>query len=509
VSKSKFVLPLILLLALLFALITQAIVSVTLLELRVQIAAERILNFELSSRMLKTRFRQMLTGEDNLKGEIKVNVLESSVLNFEKFELEGTDTAINKLGIFVINGVRRLNFKQPIRLSEDREFMKQLQVAFYLERNRRYDAARAKYEGLIKSDDAIGDTGAFLKLHSGYCGALTNEVEASIVRLKEVISEYPGTHYAETAQLILDLLDERKRRTDKLGNQNLTEREMARALFGVGDYSGALAKFKKLEGLSLDEKYMMSRSLEETGQVKDAVSGYMDVVNRGGNTDPAVKSNRRLMLIGNFYNGGKEVRQFSEQNAVKLGDTQTLASVQEGKELQLRPVIVERLLTSNDKKDSELLNDIKKDLSEALEERTGTSTGTVIRPRLSEGAGMRVDLPGKPAAAEVEIPSSPSLFGSGTRFSLKLRDGRSVKGSRITFAKDGITVSQGDIEILLPPGSLQTVETDGAVMLAVSVEGGAGFESSSCSVSAAELQCSVSGKTEKFDLARIKEIIAR
>lgn len=507
-SKGKIVLPLILLLALLFALITQSIVSVTLLELRVQIAAERILNFELSSRMLKTRFRQMLTGEDNMKGEIKVNVLESSVLNFEKFELEGTDTPLNRLGIVVINGVRRLNFKQPIRLSEDREFMKQLQVAFYLERNRRYDSARAKYEALIKSDDAIGDTGAFLKLHSGYCGALTNEVDASMVRLREVIAEYPGTHYAETAQLILDLLEERKRRTDKIGTQNLTDREMARALFGVGDYARALSAFRKLDKLDLEENYMMSRSLEETGQVKDAVAGYMDVVNRGGNSDPAVKSNRRLMLIGNFYNGGKEVRQFSEQNAVKLKDTQTLANVQEGKELQLRPVIVERLLTSNDKRDSELLGEIKKDLSEAIEDRTNFS-GAVTRPRLSESGGVRVALPGAPAAAEVEIPSNPALFKSSIRFSLRLKDGRQVRGSRIAFEKDGISVTQGEIGIQLPPGSIETVETQGAVLLSISIEGVAPVESSSCTVSAEELKCKVSGKEQTYELSRVKEIIAR
>ncbi|HQI20942.1 MAG TPA: hypothetical protein PLW55_16450, partial [Leptospiraceae bacterium] len=126
-SQSRILFPLILGLALLFALITQSIISVTMLELRVQIASERILNFELSSRMLKTRFRQMLSGNENLKSEIKLNVLESSVLNFDKFELDGTDSWLNRFGVVVINGVRRLNLKPPIRIQEDREFMTKLQ----------------------------------------------------------------------------------------------------------------------------------------------------------------------------------------------------------------------------------------------------------------------------------------------------------------------------------------------------------------------------------------------
>lgn len=486
-SRSKIILPLILLLALLFALVTQSIVSVTLLELRVQIAAERILNFELSSRMLKTRFRQMLSGEENVKSEIKVNVLESSVLNFEKFELEGTDTILNRIGIFVVNAVRRLNFKQPIRLQEDREFMKQLQVAFYLERNRRYDAARVKYEALIESQDAAGDTAAFLKLHSGYCGALTDQVEPSIVRLKEVITEYPGTHYAEAAQIILDLLEERKRRADKLAGQNLSDRDMARALFNAGDYAGAIRKFRELEGLDLDEQYMLSRSLEETGQIQDAITGYKTVVTNGGESDPSVKSNRRLMLIGNFYNGGKEVRQFSEDNAARLKDTETLANVQEGKELQLRPVIVERLLQSNEKGDTELLGEIKKDLSAAIEEH--------VAPQPAEE-------PKKEEPVEKPAPRPP------VKFSLRLKDGRQVKGTRVVFSPEAIMVYRNDVEILVPPGNLEAIVSPGGTF-GVTLDGVGAVESSSCTIVEDDVNCTVLGSEKSYELKTLREVIAR
>jgi len=206
-NRSRILLLVLLLLLLLFGFVTQSIVSVTLLELRVQIASERILNYELSSRMLKTRFRQMISGEDSVKAEIKMNVLESSVLNFDTFELEGSESWLNRLGIFVINSVRTLNLRPRIRLQEDKDFMTLLQVAFYMERNRRYDVARAKYVELIeKSGSSNSDTTGFLKLHAGYCAALTGQTDQASTELERVITQFPGTHYAETAALILEIL---------------------------------------------------------------------------------------------------------------------------------------------------------------------------------------------------------------------------------------------------------------------------------------------------------------
>ncbi len=509
-SRSRLLLPVILGLALLFALITQAIISVTLLELRVQIASERILNFELSSRMLKTRFRQMLSGDDSIKSEIKLNVLESSVLNFDKFELDGTESWLNRFGVIVINGVRRLNFKPPIRISEDRDFMTKLQFAFYMERNRRYDVAFKKYDELLaQTENSQNDTRGFLKLHAGYCAALTTRNDIAIPRLEEVEKEYAGTHYAETARVILDILREQKRAADKIEASGMTDRERAAAYFRAGNFGEALARFKKLEDLSLDEKYMLSRSYEETGNVKEAVSGYIDVVNRGGTSDPAVKSNRRLMLIGNFYNGGKEVKDFSQQNATRLGDQQVLRDVEEGKELQLKPVIVEKILKSNDQKQSALVEEIKKELDEpgARQERA------VARPTLPEDTGsLRVALPERPdpGVLLLERPAPPSVFVAQTRLRVKFRDGRVVSGTRIAVNKDVASIYSGEFEISVPVSNMERIEpSDGAAALGLTPVTGTASDTTAIRVEGEDLKFKAGDKEESLPISSIKEIRAK
>jgi len=511
VSQSRILFPLILGLALLFALITQSIISVTMLELRVQIASERILNFELSSRMLKTRFRQMLSGNENLKSEIKLNVLESSVLNFDKFELDGTDSWLNRFGVVVINGVRRLNLKPPIRIQEDREFMTKLQYAFYMERNRRYDVAFKQYEDMLNSgDNSQNDTRGFLKLHSGYSAALTGRKDVAVSRLEQVIQEYAGTHYAETATVILDILREQGRAAEKIEASGMSDRERAAAYFRAGNFGEALTRFKKLEDLSLDEKYMLSRSYEETGNVKEAISGYIDVVNRGGSSDPAVKSNRRLLLIGNFYNGGKEVREFSQQNATRLGDQEVLRNVEEGKELQLKPVIVEKILKSNDQKQSALVEEIKKELDEGTD---GSSRVAVARPALPDETGaLRVSVPDRPdpGAITLERPSPPAIFVAQARLKVRFKDGRVVSGTRIAINKDVASVYSGDFEISVPISNMEKIDAaDGASALGVTPAAGNGFDTSTIRVEKEEMKFKRGGADESLPVSAIKEIKAK
>ena len=79
--------PLIFLLILfVLGFISQSIVKVSLVQLRVMLAREQLLNYELSSRMLRTKFKQMLLQKDDLTTEVKMKVLESSVMNFDRAE---------------------------------------------------------------------------------------------------------------------------------------------------------------------------------------------------------------------------------------------------------------------------------------------------------------------------------------------------------------------------------------------------------------------------------------
>ena len=61
-----------LLLLIFFGLASRAIVDVKLQELRFQLTKEQLLNYELSSKVLKDKIRQMMLSKDDYTNEIKV-----------------------------------------------------------------------------------------------------------------------------------------------------------------------------------------------------------------------------------------------------------------------------------------------------------------------------------------------------------------------------------------------------------------------------------------------------
>jgi len=268
---------------------------------------------------------------------------------------------------------------------------------------------------------------------------------------------------------------------------------MAAALFRVGNFADALEKFKKVEDPTPDEKYMMSRSYEETGKIQQAISGYTEAVNGGTDSDSAVKANRRLMLIGNFYNGGKEVREFSQQAAIKQRDTAVLKDVQEGKELQLKPLIVEKLLNSKNAKQSGLVDEIRKDLDKAIEEKTNP-TPPIPKERLEEIAAA---------------PKAPVFYVANTKLALTFRDGRIVRGMSIAFGQEGALVFAGTYELNIPFEIIERIDPrESGVSLQITPAEGEGFEVGAIRCEGEKLFYNRAGKDESISIASIREIKA-
>ncbi|MCE9499536.1 MAG: hypothetical protein K8R21_03405, partial [Leptospira sp.] len=67
--------------AVFFAFVSQAILSIKMLEFRNQLTKSQIMNYEFSSKALREKFKEMLGHTEDIKAEIQANVLESSILN--------------------------------------------------------------------------------------------------------------------------------------------------------------------------------------------------------------------------------------------------------------------------------------------------------------------------------------------------------------------------------------------------------------------------------------------
>ena len=359
---------------LVLAFVSQSIVKISLVQLRVLLAREQLLNYELSSRMLRAKFKQMLLQQDDLTTEVKMKVLESSVMNFDQTErvrLSGDE----RIGLWVVNLVRLLNLKPLLSLEEDQNRLLLLQAAFHMERTRKYAEAAKRYTALEDQFSSGDENLAFVLLHNGFSLALSGQTVTALEKLERVEDEYRGTHYQENATILISILREGKKRQEEIEKTITSEIERARALYRNGQYAAALRSYDKSNGLTLRDRYQRSRSMEEVGRTQPAINEYMKLANQNRDRRVARDANRRLLVIGEVYGGGEKVKKYAEDKAKKLGDTAILKEVQQVASLKKETDVMERIQKklsespeSLDENTLEQLQDIKDELETTLAE---------------------------------------------------------------------------------------------------------------------------------------------
>ncbi|MBI3394345.1 MAG: hypothetical protein HY042_00770, partial [Spirochaetia bacterium] len=257
-----------------FAVTSQGILRVTMLELRLQIMRDQLLNYELSSRMLKARFKQMARKQsDDIGTEMKMKVLESGVLNSRQEASTMKLDPMERMGLFTVNLIRRISLKSTLSLEEDQGKLILLEYAFFQERQRNFEQASKAYaelEARLKTES--GDNQAFALLHYGYCLALLGDIDEAKRRLVTVKDDYKGTHYAENASLLLAMLSAGEETDKDIQTKYKDDRDKARAYYEAGQYAMAVKTFDTLNQLNNRETFMHGRSLEETGQKDRAVA---------------------------------------------------------------------------------------------------------------------------------------------------------------------------------------------------------------------------------------------
>ncbi|GBF49130.1 hypothetical protein LPTSP4_06400 [Leptospira ryugenii] len=434
--RKAFLFSLFFLLFAFFALASQAIVSVKLQELRFGILRDQLMNYELSSQTLRERLKQMFLSKDDYITEVKVNILESGIMNSETKGLDLEMGIKDRFGLIVINFVRALNFKPFLELEEQQKTILRLQFAFYMERTRKYAIAAKKYEELEESlNGSLSDEHAFTLLHHGYCLVMMGDRNHAFVKLQKAIDLFPGTHYAENAELLISFLQDSEKNKSELEKLNKRPEDRAILSFQTGDYEGTLKALESLPKLTNDQSYIKARSMEELGITSNAVKEYIQLVKQKENKEIAIKANRRLLLIGNFYQENKSLVEFSKNEATKLGDEKAATQIEEGKTLALKPMIVEKILKaeteSSSKEDVKELAEIKDSLKESLIESKEENTKLLTVVKEEKIPVLAEDL--NPAEKQIAIEEKviekkdiPPPKKVETKMYVRMRDGREV-----------------------------------------------------------------------------------
>ncbi len=346
---------------LLLLLTTQGIVQAKLYQLKVSVSQDRLMNFEISSEALRSRFREIFKNPDDYKSEIKRNVVESGILNnVDPSDLEAN--IVVRFGVAFSNSVRLMSLKPILRLSQDRKIILLVKYAFFMERNRKMDIAAKKYQealALIQKGEKSNMMG-FALLHSGYSYAVIGERKKAIVLLQKTVDDMPGTHFAQTAVILLNILLENEKTESHILTQKTSTIDKARALFKSGIYDKSCNFYDQSAGLTVDDIYKKGRCREEIGKRKEAIQIYSELANKSGQV--ALQANRRLLILSKFYSAGKDIEKQAEKNAKRLLDKNVVNEINSAAKEQKKSLVVREIISNL--KDIQVKQDNKQDIDD-------------------------------------------------------------------------------------------------------------------------------------------------
>ena len=285
------------------------------------------------------------------------------------------------------------------------------------------------------------------------------DTKSAIEKLRKTEDMFVGSHFADNARILINVLLEGERKINDINSGNKTEAERASLLYETGQYKETLAQLERLENRSNDQNYMRARSLEELGQTSKAITEYLSLLDKKeADKEVAIKANRRLLLIGSIYEKNEDLTDFSKSNAQKLGDTDIVQKVDEGSALIMKSLIVEKLTneeakTNADPEVQKELVELKKELETIkLKDKEERKESTEVVSKEVAVIREQAVIPTPPPVEEEKFDSPDSLI-----MKLTFSDGRSIQGKIITFEDEKINVSINTFSSKVPTTLLSEI----------------------------------------------------
>ncbi|TGM53216.1 tetratricopeptide repeat protein [Leptospira adleri] len=347
------------------------VLETKLFELRIILERRKILNFSFSSEILRSKFEGIISNKENIKAEMKLNHLQSSMINNSRDSVSLEPSFLHEIGATLINSVRSLSLKAGINLHLNSSKIRLLEHAFALERNQFYKEAYRTYEESFDQFGKESEEGGFIQLHQGFCLAVQGEFDTALKPLYEVKANHPGTLLSSDAEILISLILRAKQSEKEIESSEDDPEKRARAYFAKGNYAKALEEIERANINSPEMNYIKGYSLEKTGHQPEAIKEYASLAFSDKNKEIAIKANRRLLMLGYYYNAGSEIASLSDKNAERLGDSSEAKEIKTSSEKLKQP---NRSSDGEDRQDSKLDVDISKKNQAVLDEVLQKST---------------------------------------------------------------------------------------------------------------------------------------
>ena len=430
-------LSLLILLILLIGFIASAnsIIDIKILELKFYVNKEQLLNYELSGKVLREKIKNILIKKDDYMDELRNNILESAIMNSSIPSQNESMSFSESIGYYVVNLVRFISFSEKLTFVEDSASIYKIQYGFYLERSKKFSQAIKIYEDISKKyKKNNSNENGFVLLHLGFCYAMTGSTDKALEKLYTTEEIFSGTQFADYARLLINVLIENNKRARSIDSLPISVSEKANLYYENGRYQETIASLDKIENRNSEENFIRARSFEELGNVSSATEEYIKLIEKKDNQKVVLQANRRVYLIGKLYENNKDLTDYSENNARKIGDEQFIKTVESASNLIKSSTIIEKLsspdnstISSSDELNQ--LNELKNEFSKFISEKNKESENISF-------VVQKINL-------EKTKLSLPDIV-------ITLIDGRSLTGEKIILEKDNLIITKNLFTISIP-----------------------------------------------------------
>jgi tetratricopeptide (TPR) repeat protein len=428
-----------------FYILSNSIVEIKLLELKFYVNKEQLFNYELSSKVLREKIKNILISKDDYISELRSNILESSVMN-SLIEEDLSISLHERVGLLVVNLVRIITFNETLNFIEDRKYIYQIQFAFYMERTKKFSLAIKKYEELTtvyKRSNTFEN--GFVLLHLGYCYAMIGNTNLALQKLYITEDIFKGTQFAEYSRILINVLLENDRRGKEIDNLAIPLSEKADLFYETGRYSDSLAALNKIENRNSKENFVRARSLEELGSINEATGEYIKLIEKKDDRSISIKANRRVLMIGTIYENNKDLTEYAKQNANSLGDKEFVKTVENASTLVQRNKILEKI-SMNETDPKTETNDESLEFAELKQE---FETVKIEKNKESEALKTFINT----VINERRTTSPPILV-------IRFIDGRIISGEKLEFSAGNLIISDENFPIILPNSNIEEISIE-------------------------------------------------
>lgn len=327
-----------------------------------------------ASLSLITRY-QFVQNRYNQGGEKTSDYLvEGELMAAASFQITQPENAEQKVGLFeravvaVMNFAGRFTNTKPIADQSEDQGQKILEVAFFFERRREFAKAIEAYNASLKNFAQRKDMLAYIFLHRGFCYSNIGKRAEALADYRQAKAYDPGQgEFGTTAEVLaLFLLDINKRLA--LVEQMSDSIEKGELLYLLMSYHRAIDTLNNAIARKPEQKayFFRGRSLEETGNTAGAIADYRKTIALGRQSEWSAKANRRLYILGTYYEADAKLSQESQDLARSVGDEKFIRENQ----TYAQTVDSEKIAHFGD-------NKIFSETLQIIEERKQDDTGTI------------------------------------------------------------------------------------------------------------------------------------